>query len=388
MLQPVLVRAVGHALSAHRRRAAAARQHRGPAPRSPRAGARSRRSTGLRAGDGRKPPARRPERDRQGQRLPRIPLALRRHPGRARRPARRRSLDRLQPDPPARASRESPRRRPPQRDHPGPRPGPPGPPGRREPVRCLQAESSTNTSRCARPRPSSPPESRPRRAPGSAKTRLTRSWPGPPIFSISSNGSIDTWARPVLIRARNPDRGQIIIDYQSREEFDRLASLLRASGRLVRNSLKLVPLHLDRLRAGSRARPTDGDGYRRARDRQPLRSDEGASHFPVQKAWFESLGSPFQSGGRNRLALRTDLYYLISEQFAQLCTTSEPCKRHSHCFTQLRDNPDRRCSHTDFAETPGERVPVHEFATKRGNGGRRTLLQGLVPRRARQPCES
>ena len=34
----------------------------------------------------------------------------------------------------------------------------------------------------------------------------------------------------VLIRARNPDRGQIIIDYQSREEFDRLASLLERVG--------------------------------------------------------------------------------------------------------------------------------------------------------------
>jgi ParB family chromosome partitioning protein len=29
----------------------------------------------------------------------------------------------------------------------------------------------------------------------------------------------------VLIRPKNPDRGQIIIDYHSREEFDRLAAL-------------------------------------------------------------------------------------------------------------------------------------------------------------------
>ena len=43
MLQPVLVRAVGHALPVDRRRAPAAREHRGPAPRSPRA--RARRST-------------------------------------------------------------------------------------------------------------------------------------------------------------------------------------------------------------------------------------------------------------------------------------------------------------------------------------------------------
>jgi ParB family chromosome partitioning protein len=34
----------------------------------------------------------------------------------------------------------------------------------------------------------------------------------------------------VLIRPKNPDRGQIIIDYRSRDEFDRLASLLRESG--------------------------------------------------------------------------------------------------------------------------------------------------------------
>jgi ParB family chromosome partitioning protein len=34
----------------------------------------------------------------------------------------------------------------------------------------------------------------------------------------------------VLIRPRNPDRGQIIIDYQTREELDRLASLLERAG--------------------------------------------------------------------------------------------------------------------------------------------------------------
>ncbi len=34
----------------------------------------------------------------------------------------------------------------------------------------------------------------------------------------------------VLIRARNSDRGQIIIDYQTREELDRLAALLEQSG--------------------------------------------------------------------------------------------------------------------------------------------------------------
>jgi ParB family chromosome partitioning protein len=33
----------------------------------------------------------------------------------------------------------------------------------------------------------------------------------------------------VLIKARNPERGQIIIDYQSREEFDRLTAIIRGS---------------------------------------------------------------------------------------------------------------------------------------------------------------
>src|SRR5262249_49716865 len=33
----------------------------------------------------------------------------------------------------------------------------------------------------------------------------------------------------VLIRPKSPERGQIIIDYHSREEFDRLADLFRSS---------------------------------------------------------------------------------------------------------------------------------------------------------------
>jgi len=35
---------------------------------------------------------------------------------------------------------------------------------------------------------------------------------------------------PVLIRSKNPQRGQIIIDYNSREEFDRLAALFQTLG--------------------------------------------------------------------------------------------------------------------------------------------------------------
>jgi ParB family chromosome partitioning protein len=37
-------------------------------------------------------------------------------------------------------------------------------------------------------------------------------------------------ATPVLIRPRDPERGQIIIDYQSRDDFDRLATLLQRVG--------------------------------------------------------------------------------------------------------------------------------------------------------------
>ena len=73
MLQPVLVRAVGVALSAHRRGTAAACQHRSSAPRDSRAGTRPRRSAGLRAGDGREPSARGLECDRQGDSVSRLP---------------------------------------------------------------------------------------------------------------------------------------------------------------------------------------------------------------------------------------------------------------------------------------------------------------------------
>ena len=53
--------------------------------------------------------------------------------------------------------------------------------------------------------------------------------PGLPTFSTWSNGLSKCWARPSSIRSKNLDRGQIIIDYQSREEFDRLAVLLQRS---------------------------------------------------------------------------------------------------------------------------------------------------------------
>ena len=49
--------------------------------------------------------------------------------------------------------------------------------------------------------------------------------PSPPIFSISNMRLNQHLGTTVLIRPKNPDRGQIIIDYHSREEFDRLAAL-------------------------------------------------------------------------------------------------------------------------------------------------------------------
>ena len=36
-----------------------------------------------------------------------------------------------------------------------------------------------------------------------------------------------------MIRPKNVDRGQIIIDYRSREEFDRLASLFQGTGEMA-----------------------------------------------------------------------------------------------------------------------------------------------------------
>ena len=34
---------------------------------------------------------------------------------------------------------------------------------------------------------------------------------------------------PVLIRTRTPDRGQIVIDYHTRDEFDRILTLFRGA---------------------------------------------------------------------------------------------------------------------------------------------------------------
>ena len=68
-----------------------------------------------------------------------------------------------------------PGRRSSERNHSGPRSRAPGPSGCARASRPPASESSTNTSRFARRRHSSPPEYRPRRAPGSVRTPRTRS---------------------------------------------------------------------------------------------------------------------------------------------------------------------------------------------------------------------
>ena len=162
--------------------------------------------------------------------LPRIPRPLRRHPGRAGRPAGPRPLDRLQPDPAARAARRGPGRRARQRDHPGPRPRPARPARRREPASTPAAGSSPSTSRSARPRPWSAPAhptpSRPRvrKDPGHSPDAR------PPHLLDLEQRLHQQLGTTVLIRRKNPDRGQIIIDYHSREEFDRLTALFFGAG--------------------------------------------------------------------------------------------------------------------------------------------------------------
>ena len=91
-------------------------------------------------------------------------------------------------------------------------------------------ESSPIIFRCDRLRPSSAWEPH-AIAPRVRKDQPMSMTPSLPIFSISNFGSISTSARPCLIRATTPDRGQIIIDYRSREEFDRLATFFRHVGR-------------------------------------------------------------------------------------------------------------------------------------------------------------
>ena len=62
----------------------------------------------------------------------------------------------------------------------------------------------------------------------SARTRPMARMPGLPISSTSSRRCIASLGTTVTVRARSPERGQIVIDYHSREEFDRLTALLRA----------------------------------------------------------------------------------------------------------------------------------------------------------------
>ena len=195
-------------------------------------------------------------------RIQRIPLSLRRHPGRARWPARPRPIDHLQPDSPPRPaatlSWTSVRRNEITQGHARrcwasrtPRAGPPPANG-----------SSPNTSRCDRPRPWSPPESRPRHVPGSAKTQLmSRSAKAPHLLDLEQRFHRHL-GTPVLIRpgirivARSssttrPARSSIASPPCLSEWASRPNS--RSSFHSTR-SLKSE---------ARRARPTDGDGYRR-----------------------------------------------------------------------------------------------------------------------------
>ena len=65
------------------------------------------------------------------------------------------------------------------------------------------------------------------RGPGSAKTLRHANDARPPHFLDLEQRLNQRLGTPVLIRAKNQDRGQIIIDYHSRDEFDRLASLFQ-----------------------------------------------------------------------------------------------------------------------------------------------------------------
>ena len=84
-------------------------------------------------------------------------------------------------------------------------------------------ESSPTTSRCARPRHwspwAAPTPSRPRVRKDAAHAHDAR----PPHLLDLEQRLNQHLGTTVLIRAKNQDRGQIIIDYHSREEFDRLA---------------------------------------------------------------------------------------------------------------------------------------------------------------------
>ena len=160
---------------------------------------------------------------------------LRRHPGGARRPARARPLDRLEPDPPARPARR--RSRTPSATPRSPRDTPA--PCSACPTRRASAPpaggSSPRTSRSARPRPSSPPAiPTPGPAPDPPRPGPCARSPSRPTSSSSSSTSTSGSGPSVLIRARTPDRGQIIIDYNSQEEFDRVSSLIRGGSGVPR----------------------------------------------------------------------------------------------------------------------------------------------------------
>ena len=162
--------------------------------------------------------------------LPRLPPPLRRDPGGAGRPARARPLDPLEPDPAPGTPRGGPVGRPVQGRSPRATPGPcsacPTPSRSSPPA----AGSSPRASQSARPRPWSPPASRP---PPAARIRKDAAEPGStpragyPTSSSWRSTSRSGSAPPSLVRPKARDRGQIVIDYNSQEEYERVTSLLR-----------------------------------------------------------------------------------------------------------------------------------------------------------------
>ena len=120
---------------------------------------------------------------------------------------------------------------------------------------------------------------------------------------------------------------------------------------------------------GFRIRTTDFRAPENAgvspRDCRLSRTGTAASHFVATNALSENSRSLFRSGGRNRLALRSDLYYLVPCDFAA-CRALSPRNGTSFAFYHPLEPLRSLLSRTDFSPTLHELVPAHESAIKRG----------------------
>ena len=154
-------------------------------------------------------------------------VTLRRHPGRARRAAGARPIDRLEPDPAAGASPGRPGRRSRLRDHPGACPrallGLADPESQRAACRRVIGEN-LSVRQTEAPRGHRHPHAGPHQ--DSAATRPMARAKSPHLVELEQHLH-QRFGTTVLIRAKTPDRGQIVIDYNSQEEFDRVSSLIR-----------------------------------------------------------------------------------------------------------------------------------------------------------------